>query len=230
MLSPERRGAARAWLATAIIAAGAAFPAEPARVRVNGVPFALQMRVLAGEPAALAQRLDGRWGQRLASPGAKVADDSRQPSTPASRQVLGRQRGPFHETLTLLPGPRAGTSYAVVAVQDLRRRPASLPSAPLPLPAGARILNVVQFGDAPGASALFSAGTVEAPPRVIARLVQAARAHGWQVAGIAPPAGVAGAAFWARQGTRELSVVATPAGAGARLQLLQVAGQPERPW
>lgn len=216
-----------AWLAllAGIVAAGTARAAPPVQVRVNGVPFALQFRVIEGDPAVLAQRLEGRWGERLGAPGSP-------PATPAAstRQLLGRQRGPFHETLTLLAGPRAGSSYALVAVQDLRRRPAALPRPPLPLPTGSRLLNVVQFGDAPGASALFSAHCEDAPPRVLERLAETARAGGWQLVARAPSRREAGAAFWGRLGTRELSVVVTPAGSGTRLQMLHGAGVPERPW
>ena len=225
MLSAMHRRVACLALLASSVAVGTAHAAPPVEVRVNGVPFALQLRVIDGDPAVLAQRLEGRWGERLGASGGQQA-------TPAAstRQLLGRQRGPFHETLTLLAGPRAGSSYALVAVQDLRRRPAALPRPPLPLPTGARLLNVVQFGDASGASALFSAHCEDAPPRVLERLAEAARAGGWQLVARLPSRREAGAAFWARLGARELNVVVTPAGSGARLQILHGAGVPERPW
>ena len=222
-------------LPIAVIAAAAAATqaAPPGQLRVNGVPFALQMRVIEGDPATLARRLDGRWGERLApasggEPSGAASNGARTPQL--SREILGRQRGPFHETLTLLPGPRAGTTHAVVAVHDLRRRPAPLPKPPLSLPAGARLLNVVQFGDAPGSSALFSLESDRSPAQAIARLAGVARAAGWQVSQSPQSATPAGATFWARRGASELAVVATPSASGARLQLLETSGRMEQPW
>ncbi len=226
MLSRHRMLAGLVSLACWTGDPGVVQAATPAQVRINGVAFALQLRVFDGEPDHLAQRLDGRWGERLQAP----SRNAQAGGGAYGRQLLGRQRGPFHETLTLMPGPRAGSSYAVVAVRDLRRPPSPLPPTPLPLPAGARLLNVVQFGDGPGASALFSAGSDEAPRHALERIAQSARASGWQVTAPPSPSPANGAAFWARRGSRELTVVATPAGPGSRLQLLQAAGRMEQPW
>lgn len=177
------------------LSAGQSVP-EDFEVRVNGVGFALRTVVVTGEPEVLAQRLEGRWG-------------ARQPVS--SRLVLGRQRGPFHETLSLMPGPRPGLSQAIVAVQDLRIAPATLPRSPVPLPPGAAILNVVQFGDAGRAQASFTIATRGAALLVLRSLQARALDRGWLPVTMPPRATSRGAAFWVRRGHQELVVIALPA-------------------
>jgi hypothetical protein len=137
--------------------------------------------------------------------------------------VLGRQRGPFHETLALSPGPRPGTSLAIVAVQDLRGRPAPLPPSPVPLPVDARMINVVQFGASRAGSATFTIDAPGAPGPALDRLWRAAAARGWQRLDTPTAVGLPGAAFWARRGVREIAAVAVPAGDHTRLVLLEAA-------
>lgn len=191
------------WLA-------AAAPAQAARVWVNGVQFELRSAVLAGDPASLARQLDGRWGARQA------------PASPMPpREILGRQRGPFHETLTLLPGPRAGSTRLLVAVQDLRVPPVALPAAPVPLPVSARLVNVVQFDASASSAAAFTIDAPGNPAAALRQLWRAAVARGWRAAAATPPSlAQPGAAIWARRGNREMTIVAAPAAGRARLVLL----------
>jgi len=181
------------------------------RVRVNGVQFELRSIVLSGDPEPLAQRLDGRWGVLQPLPEG------------SARKVLGRQRGPFHETLTLTAGPRPGFSRVVVAVHDLRQPLAPMPAPPLPLPAGARLLNVVQFVDGADAAA-FTIELSGAAGAALERFRIAAVAHGWRH--LAAPAipGAASTGFWARRGARELTLVALPSAGRTRLVLLEARG------
>lgn len=190
-------------------AARALSPEAGTQVRVNGVRFELRSLVLEGEPESLARRLEGRWGDRQALP-----------SPTPSRAFLGRQRGPFHETLTLSAGPRPGSSRVVVAVQDLRDPPQVPRAVPLPLPMASRVLNVVQFGEPGRAAAAFTVRAPGAPVAVLHSLWRAAAARGWQPVASPASADRPGAAFWARRGSQDLTVVALPAGDGARVVML----------
>jgi hypothetical protein len=205
--------------ASAAVALGLSLAAVPeveaGRLWVNGVQFELRSMVLAGDPASLARKLDGRWGARQGGT-----------SEPSSREILGRQRGPFHETLTLLPGPRHGTSRLLVAVQDLRVPPVGIPPAPVPLPAGARLVNVVQFGPSATSAAVFTIDVPGTPVGSLRRFWRAAAALGWQASATTPPSKAPGGAVWARRGNRELTMVAVPAGKHVRLVLLLAGDRP----
>ena len=192
--------------------AGAAAAPGPAVLRVNGVSLATQWRVLEGAPEELAQRLEGRWGVRLPDLDASAAGVT-------ARRLLGRQRGSFHETLTLSPGPRAGTSLALVAVQDLRRRPAPLPPRPLVLPAAARLLNVIEFGEPGGRATAWTFDLAGSAGAALEAITTAARVSGWR--GIVGPQVASGRrALWARRGAEELAAVAIRSATRTRLVLL----------
>ncbi len=182
------------------------------RVRVNGVQFELRSLVLAGDPETLAERLDGRWGARHRLP------------ERSARQVLGRQRGPFHETLTLSAGPRAGFSRVVLAVHDLRQESTPMPSPPLPLPAGARLLNVVQFLDSAEAAAAYTIEMPGAAGAVLERIRIAAAARGWRPLAAPMIPGATGSGFWAQRGGRELTLVVLPSNGRTRLVMLDGRG------
>jgi hypothetical protein len=180
-------------------------------MRVNGVTLAVEQRVLAGEPSALAARLEGSWGKRLVGPTVSPAG--------APRHWLGRQRGPFHETLTLLPGPQPRTTIALVSVQDLRRAPAAPPSPPVALPPGMRLVNVVEFGATRGAAAAFTLDTAASARSAMRALAATASAGGWEVAP-APRATVPGEAYWGRREGAELALVTVRSGTRTRVSLL----------
>lgn len=180
-------------------------------MRVNGVTLGVEQRVFLGEPAVLAARLDGRWGQRLTGPTARA------PGAP--RHWLGRQRGPFHETLTLLPGPQPRTTLALVSVHDLRRPPAVPAAPPVVLPPGIRLLNVVEFGATRGGAAAFTLDSAAPAPGAVRALVASAVAAGWAFA--PSPGGAArGRAYWARRAGAELAIVAVRSGSRTRVSLL----------
>jgi hypothetical protein len=201
--------------AGAVAAGGAAPGPGPGIVRVNGVSIAIQHRVLDGEPGSLAARLQGRWGERPAVVAAAAASAS----ASASRLRLGRQRGPFHETLTLSRGPRPGTSAVLIAVQDLRRPPAPPRLPPLTLPPGLKVVNVVEFGASRTSPAAFTLDSRAAPAPALAALGAAARRGAWVLAP-APRGAQPRHAAWARRAGEELAMVAIQRGAGTRITLL----------
>jgi hypothetical protein len=108
-------------------------------------------------------------------------------------------------------------------VQDLRVPPVRIPAAPVPLPAAARLVNVVQFDASTNSAAVFTIHAPGTPDGALHQFWRAAAARGWQAAGTPPPIAQPGAAIWARRGNREMTMVAVPAGRHVRLVVL-VAG------
>lgn len=211
-------GAALAALVGLAFASGYAVSgtaADPATamtgvVRVNGVTLALRSQLLEGEPDQLAARLAQRWGEPLEAPTHADSQGGR------VRHRLGRQRGSFHETLSLSAGPRAGTSIALIAVQDLRRAPAQPAPPPFALPQGLRIVSVVEFGaGAAGAPRSYALDSGEPPAAALATVVAAAGKAGWE-----PLARPTPAAAWIRRGADELTAIAVRSGARTRVVLL----------
>lgn len=183
-------------------------------LRVNGVTLALRSQLLEGEPAELAARLAQRWGVLLDSGHGSV-----DPRLGPVHHRLGRQRGSFHETLSLSPGPRAGTSTALVAVQDLRRAPRAPAPVPFGLPVTLRILSVVEYGGDGTAPRSYALDGTAAPDQALSTVVGAAVAAGWQM--LARPAPAAGAAAaWMRRGADEMTATAVRSGAHSRVILL----------
>ena len=123
----------------------------------------------------------------------------------------------------MLPGPKPGTSRFVVAVQDLRQPPAAKPALPLPLPAAARLVNVVQFDASTNSAAAFTVDAPGTPGGALRRLWRVAETRGWRAVATPPAIAQPGAAIWARRGNRQMTIVALPASGRARLVLL-VAG------
>lgn len=184
-------------------------------VRVNGVTLALRSQLFDGEPAEIADRLAQRWGARLDSP--RGTGGARGGGPVPYR--LGRQRGSFHETLSLSAGPRAGTSIALIAVQDLRRAPRAPAAVPFRLPTAMRVLSVVEFGSGLAAPRSYALDGTAAPEQALSAVVAAARTAGWQP--LARPAPAAGAAAaWMRRGGDEMTATAVRSGAHCRVILL----------
>ena len=187
-------------------------------VRVNGVTLALRSQLLQGEPDLLAARLAQRWGEPL-----DVPRDSAGSEGGPVRHRLGRQRGNFHETLSLSAGPRTGTSIALIAVQDLRRAPSPPAPAPFVLPQGMRVISVVEFGAAVVAPRSYALDSAEPPSEALAAVVSAAGVAGWQ-----PIARPGSAAAWVRRGAEELTAIAVRSGARTRVVLLVTAARGPR--
>lgn len=224
MLKPERE---HALLVVALTAIGW-MPAPPAlavewqvaRVRVNGVPLELRSGEFAVAQPALVTAVATRWQV--------PADGSTQPAMlrsdlSAGHTVFGRQRGRLHETVTLrATGPRS--TQVLVAVNDLGatiRRPARLP---VRLPAGQRILQVVEHGVGRAAPRTFTLESDKAPQVALSQWRWALAGAGWSLRS-ADPAGAGSHAWllWADRGHERIDAAFSQGPDGARI-VLQVSG------
>lgn len=224
MLRPERE---RALLFVALTAIGW-MPAPPsfavewqvARVRVNGVPLELRSRGFAVAQPALVTAVATRW--QVAADGTRHPAMSRSDLS-AGHTVFGRQRGRLHETVTLrATGP--GSTQVLVAVNDLGaavRRPARLP---VRLPAGQRILQVVEHGFGRAAPRTFTLESDKDPQVALSQWRGALTAAGWSLRS-ADPAGAGSRAWllWADRGHERIDAAFSPGLDGARI-VLQVSG------
>ncbi len=221
--SARGRGFGVAVLAALLAPCGsslqAAAPGYSSSVAVNGVRLDLRILQLHGRFESLEAALAAQWAGDSAAGG-------RTATALGERLLFGRQRGPFHETLTLFRGEKAGPHTVVIAVQDLRRSPASLPRPPLPLPAQVRLISAVQWAAPSGESTFSLTSQLPAQRALEQLLVQAARS-GW--AGRAAGAGIVaaeGSVRWLRRGAQELTIVATPSRYGSAITLQLVAARP----
>lgn len=224
MLRPERE---RVLLVVALTAIGW-MPAPPssaaewqvARVRVNGVPLELRSGEFAVAQPALVAAVATRW--QLGADGSMHPVTSRSDLS-AGHTLFGRQRGRLHETVTLrATGPR--TTQVLVAVNDLgaaNRRPARLP---VRLPAGQRILQVVEHGVGRAAPRTFTLESDKDPLVALSQWRWALTAAGWSLRS-ADPAGAGTRAWllWADRGNERIDAAFSPDLDGARI-VLQVSG------
>ena len=226
MLRPERE---RALLVVALTAVGW-MPAAPsfavewqvARVRVNGVPLELRSGEFAVAQPALVTAVATRWQVPVPADGSTHPAMSRSDLS-AGHTVLGRQRGRLHETVTLrATGP--GSTQVLVAVNDLGatiRRPAQLP---VRLPAGQRILQVVEHGFGRAAPRTFTLESDKDPQVALSQWRWALTAAGWSLRS-ADPAGAGSRAWllWADRGHERIDAAFSAGLDGARI-VLQVSG------
>jgi hypothetical protein len=224
VLAPiDRAGAALPLVCLALVLAGEAAgaerldaaPAAPARVRVNGVTLSLRSLRVEGAAGPLADALAEDWGRPFRLPGSAA------PLGEQARWVFGRQRGPFHETLTLRPAGGTHEASVLIAVQDLRLRPGPLPAPPLDLPASFQLVNAVEWPDDPDAVATFTLESSLPPALAATQIRRIAERSGWRTLAAPLPsvAPARGGAWWGERRQREIAVVALPAGRGSRVTL-----------
>ncbi len=197
----------------------AAAPGQSAVVAVNGVRLDLRILQLHGRAETLEAALAAQWAR-------DSAVDGRTATALGERLLFGRQRGPFHETLTLFRGEKQGPHTVVIAVQDLRRAPAPPPRPPLPLPAHMRLISAVQWG-APTGESTFSLSSQLPPQTALERLLAEASRSGWAARASGAGAVTAdGGVRWLRREAYELTIVATPSPSGSAITMQLAA--PER--
>lgn len=193
---------------------------QVARVRVNGTPLELRSGEFAIAQPALVTALVARWqGAGRDAPQAVVS----QSASAVGHTVLGRQRGSLHETVTLrASGP--GRTQVLVAVNDLRavaRTPARLPVA---LPAGQRLLQVVEHGDGRAAPRTFTLDSSKGPQVALSQWRRSLAAVGWSLRSAEPSAaGQRAWVLWADRGHERIDAAFSPGPDGARI-VLQVSG------
>lgn len=191
-----------------------------ARVRVNGVPLELRSRVVAIAQPALVAAVAARWQ----GVDGKPSDAAFSRSTFADgKVVLGRQRGRLHETVTLRShGP--GRTRVLVVVNDLGA-PAMTPARPpVRLPAGQRLLQVVEHGSGRVAPRTFTIGSAADPRIALAQWRRALAAAGWSLRSVGPAGeGPRAWSLWADRGNQRIEAAFMHGRDGARI-VLQVSG------
>jgi hypothetical protein len=108
----------------------------PLSVRVNGLTMQVRTALVDTPAESLADAILGAW-RDAGNAGLRFESGE-------GRTVLGRQRGPVHETVTLLPtdDPRATT--VVHAANDSRQTPSTSATPPFALPRGMRISRTIE--------------------------------------------------------------------------------------
>jgi hypothetical protein len=193
---------------------------QVARVRVNGVPLELRSGDLAIAQSALVTAIAARWQGADGKP----PDTAVSQSTLADGQVVfGRQRGRLHETVTLRPYG-SGRTRVVVAVSDLGAAATTPARPPVRLPAGHRLLQVVEHGDGRVGPRTFTIASGNAPQTTLAQWRRALTAAGWGLRSVGPAgAGPRAWLLWADRGHERLDAAFLHTRDGARI-VLQVSG------
>ena len=202
------------------VPSSAALEWQVTRVRVNGVPLELRSRELAIPHPTLVAAVAARWqGKGRSGPNAAVAHVA----VAATHTVLGRQRGPLHETVTLrATGP--GRTQVLVAVTDLGAVPRTPMRLPAGLPVGQRLLQVVEHGDGRSAPRTFTLESPKDPQVALSQWRRSLTAAGWSLRS-AEPTGVGPRAWllWADRGHERIDATFAAGPDGARI-VLQVSG------
>ena len=165
----SRRSAHVAWV-LAVSTLPAVVRAELAYV--NGVAMELRSLAVRGEPRAAALQMAGRWQRR--EPGSPVMLIEA-----GGGVVVGRQRGPIHETALFKPGASGAESRVTVAVTHLGLGARALPRPPFQLPRGSRLLSVVETATRRGTSAEYVLLLEQSAARARTALQTAAAADQW---------------------------------------------------
>jgi len=111
----------------------------PLTVRVNGLTMQVRTALVDTPAESLADAILAAW-RDAGNSGLRFQSGE-------GRTVLGRQRGPVHETVTLLPtdDPRATT--VVHAANDSRQTPSTSATPPFALPRGMQISRTIEQMD-----------------------------------------------------------------------------------
>ena len=109
---------------------------KPLTVRVNGLAMEVRSALVDSPPESLADAILEAW-RDAGHAGLRFQTDP-------ERTVLGRQRGPVHETVTLLPAEDPRTTTVVHASNDSRQTPSSVPAPPFTLPRGLKVMRTIE--------------------------------------------------------------------------------------
>lgn len=108
----------------------------PLTVRVNGLTMQVRTALVDTPAESLAEAILKAW-RDAGNAGLRFEPDE-------ERTVLGRQRGPVHETVTLLPTDDPRSTTVVHAANDSRQTPSTSPTPPFQLPRGLKVLQTVE--------------------------------------------------------------------------------------
>lgn len=109
---------------------------QPLLVRVNGLTMQVRTAVVDTPAESLADAILKAW-RDAGNAGMRFDQDQ-------ERTVLGRQRGPVHETVTLLPADDPRATTVVHAANDSRQTPSTAATPPFALPRGLKVLQSIE--------------------------------------------------------------------------------------
>jgi len=188
------------------------FASTSMQVTINGVPLSIRTYEKRGTPHELASEATQRWSANGPAPLIWQAEEG--------RIVIGRQRGAFHETLTLIPAKRPGHTEMHHALRDLRQPVEPLGQLPFALPIGWKLISVVRHGSSATAAQTFLLRGGRGRDFVVAQSVRALRAAGWTSPRILRDSNVV---LWSARGSQSLEAVIEPRGQQTRI-VVQVGG------
>ena len=143
------------------------------RLRINGIELAISAMSSAVAPERSCARIAQRWARaRGIVPG---------PCQRRGEWWLISRRAGMHEQTAQLQSTNNG-SAGFLSELDLAAPPMALPAPLLALPAGARVLNVVQSAGQGDAMAQFTVALPQPPSVAVRQLIASALARGWQIA------------------------------------------------
>lgn len=224
MLSPEREQVLL-FVAMSIVGIAPAVPCVAAdwqvvSVRVNGVPLEMRIAELPVAPGRLATALTTKW--RTTGDALSPVEVTRN-TIGGGRIVIGRQRGRLHETVTLSEIAR-GRTRVLVAVNDLGARTVANLRLPAALPAGQRVLQVIEHGAGPHSTRTLILASDKLPEVALTQWRRALTSAGWSARTVPPAAGgVRGWLLAADRGRERIDAVFSVGDDGARI-VLEVSG------
>lgn len=127
--------------AVAAVAGATALPSPlaqqaPLTVRVNGIAMQVRTARVDTPAESLAEAILKAW-RDAGNAGLRFEPDE-------DRTILGRQRGPVHETVTLLPTDDPRSTTVVHAANDTRQTPSTAATPPFQLPRGLKVVQTIE--------------------------------------------------------------------------------------
>jgi hypothetical protein len=179
MLRRHRSSWASVLAVVVLAALAAAAPVRAELAYVNGIAIELRRLGVRGEPRSAALRLAERWRRREPESAVMLVEAG-------GGVVVGRQRGPIHETALFKRGVSPQHSQVTVAVTHLGLGTRTLPSPPFALPRGSRLLSVVEAAVGSGTSAEFVVVVEQTAGLAYAAVRSAAITANWTVQAAEP--------------------------------------------
>jgi hypothetical protein len=188
-------------------------------VRVNGLPADIEAISTFADPQRACAWIAEHW-EKLGY--ASLNGCRRRGEWLLVTRCVGLQ-----EQTVQLRGSRKGT-FGYLSRLDLRARPTRPPWPRIPLPAGARVLSVMQSSAPGGEVVQFTVALPMPPAMALRRLGLDAGRLGWAISD-APDPGSTGGMFELRRNSEELRGVVTGLAQGSGLVLVERVGAPRQP-
>ncbi len=188
-------------------------------VRLNGLPADIEAISTFADPQRACAWIAGHW-EKLGY--ASLSGCRRSGEWLLVTRCVGLQE----QTAQLRGSPAGAIGY--LSKLDLRARPAKPPWPRIPLPAGARVLSVLQSSVPGGEVVQFTVALPMPPAMALRRLGLDAGRLGWAISD-APDPGSSGGMFELRRNSEELRGILTGLARGSGLVLVERVGARRQP-